>query len=146
MSYMFRTSQFTVLPTIDCRACSAPTYLFANMPYLTTIEKWILPTTSSQNFSSAFLQDEALTDINEIEGTIKSSISFSDSPLLSAKSLINIIKHLVQNPNASASERKILSIHPTAFERLGLWGSPWDAGIDFDGGWSWYLESIGWDI
>ena len=111
--------------------------------------------TKSRTYTSNFTSCSALKEIRFIDynekgeyvpSEIGNDISFSSCSLFSAESLINIIKHLVQNPDASASERKTLSIHPTAFERLGTWGSPWDAGIDFDGGWSWYLESIGWDM
>ena len=100
MTYMFRTSQFTTLPTIDCRACANISYIFANMTYLTTIEKWILPTTSSQNFASAFLSTDKLTDINEIEGTFIASVDFKDCPLSTA-SIVNIIEHLSDSQSAT---------------------------------------------
>ena len=134
-------------PEISAIKCASTSFnnVFAGCRSLVTIDKIILPETGNIQFSTTFNNCIVLENIT-FEGAIGNNISFADCSLLSAESLISIIKHLVQNPDASASERKTLSIHPTAFERLGVWGSPSDAGIDFDGGWSWYLESIGWDI
>ena len=146
MTYMFRTSQFTKLPTIDCQTCANVNYIFANMTYLTTIEKWILPATSSQNFTSAFLQDTAPTDINEIEGTFIASIDFGDCKSLSAESQVNIIKHLKDFSGTNNTSEKLLTIHPEAWERLNQTYAPSEVGIDFDGSWISYVESLGWSM
>ena len=140
MSYMFRTSQFTVLPTIDCRACYALTYLFANMSYLTTIEKWILPTSKSQNFSYAFLSDDKLTDINEIEGTFYKSIDFSYSPL-NVATMKRIISHLENYNGTSSSGTNILTFNSDCWARLEA-----DSSAPDGGKWSEYVQSLGWSI
>lgn len=138
MSYMFRTSQFTVLPTIDCRACSALTYFFANMPYLTTIEKWILPTSKSQNFASAFMSTDKLTDINEIEGTFYKSIDFSSSPL-SVATMKRIIGHLENYSGTSSTN--VLTFNTDCWSRLEGDSSAPDGGT-----WSEYVQNLGWSI
>lgn len=138
MSYMFRTAQFTVLPTIDCRACSALTYLFANMPYLTTIEKWILPTTSSQNFASAFLSTDKLTDINEIEGTFIASIDFSSSPL-SVATMKRIIGHLKNFSGTNKDGANSIKFPADRWEALEADSSAPDGGT-----WEAYVLNLGW--
>ena len=138
MSYMFRTSQFTVLPTIDCRACAALTYIFANMTYLTTIEKWILPTSKSQNFASAFMSTDKLTDINEIEGTFYKSIDFSSSPL-SVATMKRIIGHLENYSGTSSTN--VLTFNTDCWARLEADSSAPDGGT-----WSEYVQNLGWSI
>lgn len=138
MSYMFRTSQFTALPTIDCRACANISYIFANMTYLTTIEKWILPTTSSQNFASAFLSTDKLTDINEIEGTFYKSIDFSYSPL-SVATMKRIIGHLENYSGTSSTN--VLTFNTDCWSRLDADSTAPDGGL-----WSEYVQSLGWSI
>ena len=138
MTYMFRASQFTALPTIDCRACANISYIFANMTYLTTIEKWILPTTSSQNFASAFLSTDKLTDINEIEGTFYKSIDFSYSPL-SVATMKRIIGHLENYSGTSSTN--VLTFNTDCWSRLDADSTAPDGGL-----WSEYVQSLGWSI
>lgn len=138
MSYMFRTAQFTSLPTIDCTSCAAPTYIFGNMSYLTTIEKWILPTSKSQNFSSAFLSTDKLTNINEIEGTFYKSIDFSYSPL-SVETMKTIIGHLENYSGTSSTN--VLTFNTDCWSRLEADSSAPDGGT-----WSEYVQNLGWSI
>lgn len=140
MSYMFRNSQFTALPTIDCRACANISYIFANMTYLTTIEKWILPTTSSQNFASAFLSTDKLTDINEIEGTFIASINFSSSPL-SVPTMKRIIGHLTNFSGTASAGKNILTFNDGCWTALDEDSTAPDGGL-----WSEYVQSLGWSI
>lgn len=97
ITYCFRTSQFTELPTVDGSSATSWGYLFADMTYLKTIQKLVFPSSTTTNtFSNAFYRTSALENINEIEGTIKSNIDFSACPLSTA-SIVNIIEHLVNS-------------------------------------------------
>ena len=108
--------------------------------------------TDGGNFSNcAALKEIRYIDYNEkgeyVPSEIGNSIDFKDSPLLSVESQINIIKHLVDFSGTSDAGTRILTIHPTAFERLNqTYSSPSEVGIDFDGSWISYVESLGWSM
>ena len=108
--------------------------------------------TWSTNFSSCpNLKEIRFIDYNEkgeyVPSEIGNSIDFKDSPLLSVESQINIIKHLVDFSGTSDAGTRILTIHPTTFERLNqTYSSPSEVGIDFDGSWISYVESLGWSM
>ena len=94
ITYCFRTSQFTELPTVDGSSATSWNYLFADMTYLKTIQKLVFPSsTTATTFSNAFYRTSALENINEIEGLIKSNIDFSACPLSKA-TIINVFEHL----------------------------------------------------
>lgn len=108
--------------------------------------------TFTSNFSSCSkLEEIRFIDYNEkgeyIPSEIGNSIDFSYSSLLSVKSQINIIKHLVDFSGTSDAGTRVLGIHPTAFERLNVtYSTPEEVGIDFFGSWISYINSIGWDM
>lgn len=108
--------------------------------------------TWTTNFSSSRnLKEIRFIDYNEkgeyVPSEIGNSIGFKDSPLLSVESQINIIKHLVDFSGTSDAGTRILTIHHTAFEKLNqTYSSPSEVGIDFDGSWISYVESLGWSM
>jgi hypothetical protein len=112
--------------------------------------------TKNRVFNSNFLDCSKLEEIrfldyNEkgeyVPSEIGNNISFSGCSLLSADSQVNIIKHLVDFSGTSDEGKRILSIHPTAFERLNVtYSTPEEVGIPFFGSWVSYIESIGWHM
>ncbi len=112
--------------------------------------------TRNRTFASNFSGCNALTEIRFIDynengeyvpSEIGNSISFSDSPLLSAESQINIIKHLVDFSGTSDAGTRILTIHANAWEKLNqTYSSPIEVGISFYGSWISYVESLGWSM
>lgn len=113
-------------------------------------------TTRNRTFTSNFtgcskLEEIRFIDYNEkgeyVPSEIGNSIDFSPCSLLSAESQVNIIKHLVDFSGTSDEGTRILSIHPTAFERLNVtYSTPEEVGIPFLGSWVSYIESIGWHM
>lgn len=106
----------------------------------------------TSNFATCKLLEEIrFLDYNEkgeyVPSEIGNSISFSDSPLLSVDSQVNIIKHLVDFSGTSDEGTRILTIHPEAWERLNqTYSSPIEVGISFYGSWTSYITSLGWNM
>lgn len=132
------------VPDLDMKAIGGLEEWFIQCRKLRTIE--LLRVHRNTIYTNTFQWCDNLQNIN-FDGEIGQSISFKDSPLLSVESQINIIKHLVDFSGTSDAGTRILTIHPTAFERLNAtYSTPEEVGIDFSGSWLSYINSIGWDM
>lgn len=141
ITYCFRTSQFTELPTVDGSSATSWGYLFADMSYLKTIQKLVFPSsTTATTFSNAFYRTIALENINEIEGTIKRTIDFQHSPL-NVATMKRIIEHLENYSGTSSSGTNILTFNADCWTRLEADSSAPDGGT-----WSEYVQNLGWSI
>jgi hypothetical protein len=88
----FTGAYISVLPTMDFGKCTNFVAAFAS-PSIETIEKIILKSDGTQTFVATFNDCRKLKEIR-FEGVIGTSISFAQSPLLSADSVADIIAHL----------------------------------------------------
>jgi hypothetical protein len=132
------------VPDLNMKAIGGLEEWFLQCYKLHTIE--LLRVRRDTVYTNTFNSCEYLQNIN-FDGEIGQSISFKDSPLLSVESQINIIKHLVDFSGTSDAGTRILTIHPTAFERLNAtYSTPEEVGIPFFGSWLSYINSIGWDM
>lgn len=92
----FRYSWFTRLPACDFSMCDGTfDTVFYGMSRLVTIEKIIFPGEGKvTSFTNPFTGCTRLAHINEVDGVIDKSISFSDCPLTveSMKGIISCLK------------------------------------------------------
>lgn len=135
-------SSVVAIGTIDTRNATSLLNMFTATSALHTVEKLILKDDGSQtgmNMSNA----TALKDIT-IEGVIGCNISFKNSPLY-YESLVSIITHLKNYSGTDKEYAYTFSFHESAFELLLAFGSPSSEGIDFDGTWVEYIDSLGWN-
>ena len=145
-AFAFADSTITHIPELSCVSAYDLNYSFSVASKLHTIDKIIVKDNGTNVFTSTFNKAYALENVR-FEGAIGNSISFSDCSLLSADSLVDIIKHLVDFSGTPNAGTRILSIHATAWENLnGTYTTPEEVGIPFFGSWLSYLESIGWDM
>lgn len=104
----------------------------------------------TSNFSSCSkLEEIRFIDYNEkgeyIPSEIGSSISFSNSSLLSVSSMINIITHLVDY-SVDSPGTNTLTFHADSWANLEASDrTPQSEGIEFSGTWREYVSSIGWN-
>lgn len=96
----YKSSKITHIGKVDSRKCSSKNseYLFTGCTQLVSIDEYAV--TSVMTYTETFLGCTALENIR-MSGEIGQSLSFGDSPLLSAESVKSIIECLVETQSTS---------------------------------------------
>lgn len=135
-------SSVVAIGIIDTRNAPSLANLLTAMNALHTVEKVILKDDGSQtsmNMSNA----KALANI-AFEGVIGCDINFKDSPLTYA-SMVSVITHLKNYSGTDKEYAYTLSLNESASAVLLASGTPSSEGIDFEGSWLEYVDSLGWN-
>lgn len=137
--YAYNTAITDTKVPIDISGASSAVYLFQGATAMVTIV--LLKVKSSQTYTNFFQDNSKLKNITFAEGSeIGRSISFADSPLLTAVSAISVINHLVYYKGTINEGKYTVTFHANAWTRLQTWWASEHDGQDVKE----YIASLGW--
>lgn len=119
--------------------------IFFGITSLVTIDKLIVdqsPTATIPAYDFTFSGATALKNIT-FEGTIAQKISFYSCPL-TPRSMISIIKCLYKYSDTEYENLHTLTFNNRCWTALETYNTPADEGIEYDGTWKNYVQSLGW--
>lgn len=141
--YMFASSKFTALPTVDLRGCTTSSTnngIFGWTHNLHTIDAIILEDDGSTVIGTSwFSTADALKNL-VIVGLIGNSIDFSYSPL-SPESMKSVITHL---KNYAGTDNELL--HTVRFSKNRWAALEADSTAPNGDTWEEYVTSLGWNV
>lgn len=121
-SQAFSYSYITTFPVLHFKVITDASQIFASCVKLHTIRKIIFESGANTAFSSAFSGCSALSNIDEIEGSIERNISFSSSPL-TADTIKRIISCLKDYSGTDSEYSNTLTLKSSAFSKLETGGA-----------------------
>lgn len=110
-TYFFGNTSITEVPPIKTSKSRGFTSTFLNCTSLITVPK--LDVSSATSFSSTFGNCISLKNISFVEESIKASISFEDSPLLTDESIQSIIDGL-----ATVTKKTKITFHTDTVAKI----------------------------